>query len=260
VTGFSADWLSLREPADARARDIDLTDQLARRAPSRFIDLACGTGANLRYLAARVPGRQRWLLVDDDNALLEKVNAVGVAEVETRRLDLSNELHTLDFAPDVVVTGSALLDLVSDEWLVQLVKQCRASQCAALFVLSYDGRIELTPSDADDEWIRRLVNCHQIGDKGFGPALGPAAWQRACELFHQAGYQVHAARSDWNLLPAESQLQQELLEGWAGAAIELASGQADRCRDWLARRLEHVANETSQIRVGHQDLLALPPG
>jgi len=161
-------------------------------------------------------------------------------------------------APDVVVTASALLDLVSDRWLMQLVEQCRANRCIVLFALSYDGRIALTPSDPDDEWMRRLVNRHQLGDKGFGPALGPAAAQRAGELFRAAGYDVRTARSDWQLLPTEQLLQQSLLEGWAGAAKELAPNEADRCARWLTRRLAHVANESSRIVVGHEDLLAWP--
>ena len=77
MTGFSADWLSLREPADTRARDANLTTELARLArrhvPARFIDLACGTGANLRYLAPYVGGDPQWLLIDNDTALLAKV-------------------------------------------------------------------------------------------------------------------------------------------------------------------------------------------
>jgi hypothetical protein len=224
------------------------------------MDLACGTGANLRYLAPRVGGDQHWLLVDQDVALLEKIGAVAGCHLEMRHLDLTTGLHTLAFAPDVVVTASALLDLVSDRWLVRLVERCRASRCPALFALSYDGRITLTPSDPDDEWIRQLVNRHQLGDKGFGPALGPGASQRTGELFREAGYHVHTARSDWHLLPDERSLQQCLLEGWAGAAKAMASNEheADRCGRWLARRLEHVANATSRIIVGHEDVLALP--
>ncbi|MEJ0035926.1 MAG: class I SAM-dependent methyltransferase [Gammaproteobacteria bacterium] len=262
MTGFSPDWLALREPADTRARDASLTALLGRRAsrhsPARFIDLACGTGANLRYLAPRVEGEQQWLLVDTDAALLDRIGPVRDCRLETRRLDLSTGLRALDFATDVIVTASALLDLVSDRWLVQLIEQCRASQCAALFALSYDGHITLAPSDSDDEWIRQLVNRHQLGDKGFGPALGPGAWQRACELFREAGYQVRTAKSDWNLAPSERLLQQSLLEGWADAAMDLASNEADRCRQWLARRSAHVANETSRMTVGHEDVLALP--
>ena len=265
MTGFSAEWLALREPADMRARDAKLTAQLvqfAQRAhlesPARFIDLACGTGSNLRYLSPHVGADSQWLLVDSDAALLERVDSVPGHRIETRKLDLVTDLHTLDFAPDVVVTASALLDLVSDEWLTQLVECCRVNRCAALFALSYDGDITLTPSDPDDPWIRELVNRHQLGDKGFGPALGPGAWQRTFELFDEAGYDVHTARSDWNLLPAERLLQQSLLEGWAGAAMELASNEANRCQRWLARRLAHVANETSRITVGHRDVLAVP--
>jgi hypothetical protein len=260
--GFSADWLALREPADTRARDVGLTAQLAslppHRAPARFIDLACGTGANLRYLAPYVEGEQHWLLVDSDASLLAKVGLVPGCRIDTRQLDLVTHLHAVDFAPDVIVTASALLDLVSEGWLTELVERCRAHRCAALFALSYDGRITFTPTDTDDAWIRDLVNRHQLTDKGFGPALGPEAWRRACELFRDAGYDVHTAQSDWNLLPTERLLQQSLLEGWASAAMDLAPCESDRCRSWLARRLAHVTNETSRITAGHEDLLARP--
>ena len=260
VTGFSAEWLSLREPADSRARDVGLTARFVEIAHSRrrFVDLACGTGANFRYLGPRVGGD--WRLVDSDTTLLARVGAVDGCETQTQVLDLATGLPQLDLGPQVMVTASALLDLVSDRWLVQLVGLCSASRCAALFALSYDGRIALTPSDPDDEWIRQLVNRHQLGDKGFGAALGPGAWRRTAELFREAGYQVLTARSDWNLQADESLLQQSLLDGWAGAAMELASKDEDRCRDWLARRLAHVGSGASCISVGHEDLLALPRG
>ena len=58
-------WLQLREPADAAARSDGLTrtiaDALATGETVQVLDLATGTGSNLRYLAPRLPGRQRWL-------------------------------------------------------------------------------------------------------------------------------------------------------------------------------------------------------
>jgi cyclopropane fatty-acyl-phospholipid synthase-like methyltransferase len=55
-----APWLRLREPADADARSVALARAVARHAgahdPVRVLDLACGTGANLRYLAPHLPG------------------------------------------------------------------------------------------------------------------------------------------------------------------------------------------------------------
>jgi hypothetical protein len=178
--------------------------------------------------------------------------------VETQRIDLAVEWGALSFGRDVVVTASALLDLVSERWLADLVERCRAGRSIALFALTYDGRMTLTPTDLDDEWIRQLVNRHQLSDKGFGPALGPAAAHRLVELFRAAGYHVRTARSDWHLLPTEQPLQQSLLEGWAAAAAELAPDHADRCGHWLGRRRAHVASGTSRITVGHQDVLAWP--
>src|SRR4051794_18050956 len=65
--GFSAEWLALREASDARARSAALTTAVADRvAGSRVLDLAAGTGANVRYLEAFLPadrGRVQWLLV-----------------------------------------------------------------------------------------------------------------------------------------------------------------------------------------------------
>jgi hypothetical protein len=69
---------------------------------------------------------------------------------------------------------------------------------------------------------------------------------------------VQTAQSDWNLPPTERLLQQSLLEGWASAAMDIAPGESDRCRSWLARRWAHVTNETSRITVGHKDVLARP--
>ena len=82
MTGFSAAWLALREPFDAAARATawptlgPLVDAIRRQptshatAPLRVLDLACGSGANLRTLAPRLGGTQVWQLVDHDPALL----------------------------------------------------------------------------------------------------------------------------------------------------------------------------------------------
>lgn len=262
MTGFTADWLSLREPADAAARNATLTARLGAftraRVTSRFIDLGCGTGANLRYLAPRVGGRQEWMLLDRDESLLARVGEVPGCTVHARCVDLSSDLDSFVLDANVVVTASALLDLVSDRWLTHLISRCHEGQAAALFALSYDGRITCEPADADDEWIRDLVNLHQRGDKGFGPALGPKAAERACELLSSLGYDVHCARSDWHLRPRDAELQRALIEGWASAAAELASGESHRCLAWRERRLTHVTRGASRITVGHVDVLALP--
>jgi hypothetical protein len=78
------------------------------------------------------------------------------------------------------------------------------------------------------------------------------------DRFHDAGHEVLAARTDRHLLPEERVLQRMLLEGWAAASMELAPAESERCRQWLARRLAHVATGASRISVGHEDVLAHP--
>ena len=55
MSGFSAQWLDLREPVDHRSRNVELGHRLARHfegwRPITIVDLGCGTGSNLRATA-----------------------------------------------------------------------------------------------------------------------------------------------------------------------------------------------------------------
>src|SRR5262245_47482481 len=244
---FSAKWLALREPADRRARSARLTreiaDRVIDRSPVRVLDLACGTGSNLRYLARRLPPIQHWRVVDRDPALLARLRKPMswgiVASVHLHRCDLAN----LDAANDLferasLVTASALLDLVSARWLDALADRCRRVRAAALFALTYDGRIACTPGDPDDDVVRDFVNRHQRSDKGFGSALGPGAVEYAQRCFEDHGFAIARRRSDWILDAGDGELQRQLIEGWAGAAAETAPARASAIDAWRTRRLE----------------------
>ena len=271
MAGFSPDWLALREPADHAARSADLTratlDALPRDRPLRILDLAAGTGSNLRYLtsgpthgSAPTQGfvgadprvRPDCLLVDYDPLLLARVPEM--AGVETRCMDLSMLDDETIFEGRDLVTASALLDLVSEPWLRGLADCCAASGAAALFALSYDGRIVCTPEDPDDDLVVTLVNQHQRTDKGFGPAVGPDAADVAARCFADLGYRVQRAPSDWLLTPASAALQRQLIDGWAQAAAGMAPQQIRAIDAWRERRLAHVAAGWSAITVGHEDV------
>jgi hypothetical protein len=262
VSGFSAEWLALREPVDAasRSRPLAIAAATAAKAsgPVRALDLATGTGSNVRYLAGYLPPNQEWLLVDADEQLLQHlpVRLPGL-RFDAMRLDLA------DVNPAIVngrtlVTASALLDLVSNGWLQTLVALAAGAGATVLFALSYDGRLELSPEDPDDVLVRDLVNRHQRTDKGFGPALGPDATARGEEHLKGAGYRVLRDRSDWVLGDDRRTLQAELVDGWAAAAIEIEPARATTIRAWRDRRLAHVAAGRSGAIVGHQDLLGIP--
>jgi hypothetical protein len=262
--GFSAEWLQLREPCDTRSRSDELVHALSALLPSRplhAVDLGSGTGANIRYMAPRLGGVQRWVTVDDDAALIERQPVRLDGEtfhcvVTAMQLDLGVAQQSLPLAGAQLVTASALLDLVSAAWLQALASRCAAERAAVLFALNYDGRVECQPRESDDDWVIGLVNRHQLRDKGLGPALGPDATSFARDAFGAAGFQFRSRVSDWLIEPDEQTLQYELIAGWIDAAREIAPSDAARIERWGRRRHAHVAAGVSRMRVGHQDFIA----
>jgi hypothetical protein len=280
-------WLALREPADFAARSATLAEATARRLdaadPVRVVDLGTGTGSNLRYLIDRLSHHQEWLLVDRDQRLLNEVSdrmqtwaiARGYevsrehdglilgrkgrnCRIATRQMDLGVLASDEIFERRHLVTASALLDLVSVEWLRALANRCAEHRCAALFALSYNGESHAVPREPEDDEIRMLMNRHQRTDKGFAPAAGPDASAAAARAFEAVGYHVQRERTNWILGPELPDLQRQLIEGWAHAALEIAPERTGLIRDWLSRRLEHLRHGRSRIVVGHEDLAAWP--
>jgi hypothetical protein len=277
-------WLGLRESADAMARSDALTRTIAGAMPAGqqvcVLDLATGTGSNIRYLMDRLPSRQRWLAVDRDAALLaelrERMSSWGAAkgytvrtepglciirgaslecDIETRQMDLGTLDDRAIFAARHLVTASALLDLVSAQWLRALATQCRAAGASALVTLTYNGRSSCVPVEPEDDLVRDLMNQHQKRDKGLGgPAAGPDAVACAQRCFAEAGHRVQLEPSDWTLGPAVAALQRMLIDGWAHAATEMVRDRAATITRWRARRLAHVHAGRSRLVVGHDDL------
>jgi hypothetical protein len=267
MSGFSAQWLALREPYDLRARNAAVLDALAaafRDQPTiAVVDLACGAGASLRALGPRLPPRQSWQLVDNDLGLLART--VALAEpprlsVKAHAVDLARDLELALDGPLDLVTCSALLDLVSAQWLERLVVETAARRLPLYAALSYDGRATLVPAHAFDGEMLAAVNRHQRRDKGFGPALGPQAVAHAVARFKEVGYSVVQGRSDWTLGPHDGAIQDSILAGWATAARELGDVPLDRIATGFTHRSELAADGRARLEVGHIDLLATPMG
>jgi SAM-dependent methyltransferase len=265
MTGFSADWLALREPYDARARNPAVLNKVvasfAGNTAIRIVDLACGTGSTLRALAPRFPAGQNWRLVDNDLSLLARVSAMtrpaGVS-LTTVPLDLNRDLEAALDGPIDLVTTSALLDLVSEAWLDRLAVEVLARSLPIYAALSYDGRIEINPYNSFDAAIVTALNAHQRGDKGFGPALGPMAASTTIARFESLGYTVIHGNADWVVGPHDREFQMELFSGWASAARELGDLSLTDTVGWLTWRRDAVAAGYSSARVGHVDIFARP--
>ena len=197
MTSFAAAWLALREPYDLAARNATVLDAVADafldQTSISVADLACGTGATLRAVGPHLPPRQRWQLVDNNLSLLAQVPMRGPSPhvtLVTRPVDLARDLELALDGPLDLITTSALLDLVSAEWLDRLIVEAAARRLPVYAALSYDGRVRIEPAEAFDAQILSGFNLHQRTDKGFGPALGPDAAARSVERLEHFGFNV----------------------------------------------------------------------
>jgi hypothetical protein len=265
MSGFSAEWLTLRESYDIRARNPVVLgaaiSPLKSKGTVRLVDLACGTGSTLRSLSPQLSARQHWDLVDDDPRLLSAArgsNFAGDVDLNTVRLDLNGDFETVLNQPNDLITTSALLDLVSEAWLDRFARHATARALPVYAALTYDGRIELSPVDPTDAAIAAAVNAHQLSDKGFGPALGPSAAVAAISRFETLGYSIVQGNSDWVIGTADRDIQIELLNGWAAAASEMQSLPRREIDGWLTRRQRAVDRHASTMQVGHVDFFATP--
>lgn len=251
--GFDADWLTLREPADRAARDPGLLGQAALLAGSDpvVVDLGCGSGSTARAMAPLLPAQTSWRLVDNDKALLELAASAAGVQSSTHLVDITS-VDDLPLEEVSLVTASALLDLVTEQWLAEFVARLTVPFYAGL---TYNGEMSWGPSDPCDERITEAFNRHQRGDKGLGAALGPLAADATEAVFTAAGWSVNTAPSPWKLDAKHTALQRELVRGIAHAATEAS---AEGALEWAARR--DAAAETTTCSIGHIDLLALPPG
>lgn len=263
MSGFSAEWLALREPIDHRARSEEIlagvAGWFARDDTLNITDIGSGTGSTLRALRPILPQKISWHLVDHDDALLEVARTAAQGDaVDFSLTDLSNSLDALfTHSPDLITT-SAFLDLVSREWLEQMVAEITARKIPFYAALTYDGRAGCDPVLEAENEVLEAFNAHQKTDKGFGIALGPEAANTAILLFEQAGYQVNVDKSDWIGNAKHKAFQRMLLQDWHDAAIEIDPSSEKKFGDWYLERLNLIESTNASVFVGHKDIFAVP--
>ncbi|SDO16524.1 glycosyltransferase [Vreelandella arcis] len=279
---FSSPWLALREEVDRASRSSRLAtmagEWLSTRAtPYRLVDLGCGRGSNVHYLAPLLPGPQTWTLIDHDPNLLTEARARLMTLRDARGLPITTEtqaasitnLEQLALNGAHLMTASALLDLVSKSWIDTLVAHCAANRQGLLMALSVTGEWWFTDRqhrcvvDENDQWILELFRAHQQRDKGLGDALGGQAHATLVAAFEGQNYRVEEADTPWQLAAGDTDLETlmtSLVDGWAAAASEQTPAAAESIESWRAQRCQALASGELGIWVGHRDLLALPRG
>lgn len=265
---IASDWLALRRPADERAREASrpLLDALADHftpsraaAPVHVIDIGAGTGANLAWLAPRLRFRQTWTLLDHDPDLLGLIPQPGGGPVEhiDRVVAGIEDLPTLRRNADgrILVTCSAVLDLLGMPQLEGLCDYLVDRNIPALLSLSVVGDVELSPVHPSDALVNTAFNVHQ----GRDGLAGPLAVGQAAERLRAGGMQVQTAETPWALGSDDRDLMDRYLRDRAEAVVEQDPALASPVATWLADRLAEVRTGRLHLTVGHRDLLCLPP-
>ncbi len=275
MSGFSPDWLALREPVDHRSRDRALAGRLAAHFQDRpevaVVDLGCGTGSNIRATSLLLPERQSWTLVDYDTRLLDVartrlaawaddaraegdalVLAVGRRRLHVRflALDLQTDLDRALAGKPALVTASALFDLCSVAFIDRFAGAVSSTGAAFYTVLTYNGIQTWTPTHPVDVAMAAAFHTHQRIDKGFGAAAGPDAPTAMARAFTAAGMRVAEGDSPWVLGARDQNLIDDLASGFADAVAETNSVPSSDLASWRALR-------RSGAVVGHTDTLAI---
>jgi trans-aconitate methyltransferase len=268
---YNPSWLELREDADAAARATELLGPLRYHlagAPRLVVrDLGCGAGSMQRWLAARLPGPQHWIMEDRDADLLAvaATTSAGTAAdgtpvtVETLHGDIT-ALTAADLADASLVTASALLDLLTADEVNRLAAACVDAGCPALLTLSVVGRVDLDPADPLDADVSAAFNEHLRRRTGSRRPLGPDAVTAIVAAFERRGATVYVRPSPWRLGAIRADLIAEWLRGWVPAACAARPDLADAGAAYLRRRLDQAASGKLRVTVHHDDLLALPAG
>ena len=273
MSGFSLEWLNLREAADQRARNPHLREQALhwlglgsagaeqQIGDAIVVDLGAGSGSTLRALSA--PGSQNlvWRLVDNDGLLLDE--ALRRHGKHYRIEDYQSDLGVIGELPlggARLVTASALFDLMPAEFIDALAKRLalfRTRMANGLYAaLNYDGTTVWNPAHSYDGVVLAAFNEDQRRDKGAGLALGPDAGNYLAAALKQAGFSVQTAASPWRLGAADTLMVEALISGIADAVSGNAGIDAALLANWRKFRLAHATSGT--CTVGHLDVLALP--
>lgn len=276
LSSFSPEWLNLREQADGRARNRDVIEALSARFQLRddisVVDLGAGTGSTLRALAPLLPAKQRWLLIDQDEGLLEIAQTEicrwasrssrdgdvlraekdgATIDVRFRRANLADDpARTIGEGADLV-TASAFLDLTSIDFMRHVARAAAHGKTAVYAALTYNGVQRWTPHRPADNRMASAFHGHMMRDKGFGPAAGPTAASEFSDQLKTFGFSVIEGESPWVLERGDRMLIDELVRGHAFAVAETGVVDDKTITDW-------VNLQRSGAMIGHTDIFAVP--
>lgn len=255
------DWLDLRAPFDDAARQyarplLDKAAEALSVGPERplvVIDIGAGTGNSMRWfdhhLRERLPGRSlHRVLVDADEAALDiaaqrfgttvRTVAAPIASLPDIAATALAEASLEATQPsNLLITGSALLDVLTRDDMVAIAETLRRFSGIGLFLLSISGQWRLSPPHPNDEALDEAFGRHQSRQSRLGTQAAAALEEEAGRI----GAQVESSDSPWHLeAPRDAEFLTRFLTERVDAAIDADPSLATIGQAWLAQRLNGV--------------------
>ncbi len=256
--GFDQRWLACRAPYDAEARSTILEEKarnyLDNCSSSRVMDVGCGSGNNVLFLAEKWRNIDRWLGLDHDPALIAAAerqtdfHQIPFTGVVADLLDLDAVLK--QHKPSLVV-GNAVFDLFTPQMMEAVLAVLQANRIPMLTTLSYTG-MGWDPAIEQDSQMIEFYEQHMVRPRPSGRGMGPAAPQEIKEIVANLGGKLESDLSLWSI-PAEDQKMQAFLFHFMERSIpEVIESERDLedFRQWLPLRKQTPAT----LSVTHEDL------
>ena len=220
-----------------------------------IIDLGAGTGANQRWLAPRLPLRQRWIHLDHDPAISRSLLLPDDTMIIDESVEVLSQLLARPGVDQRLVTCSALLDVLTANQIYEVCGALIDNRTPGLFSLTVTGTLGVTPSGPHDQQLLDAFNDHQ---RRAGRA-GPDAVRVAVDTLLGGGFTVRTQETPWHLTASnEVAFVEQLLRERLEAAVAQDPSLTTTAATWLELRRTQLSDGILRIDLGHLDILALP--
>ena len=259
---FENSWLYQREKIDNLSKNLTLVDKINSELKGldniSILDLGTGTGSNFRFLSKKIMHKnQSWTLMDISSSSLKeaKKNITlnnKIKKVSLKHNDIIKNIKKTNFNKFDLVTGSAFLDIMPDNWFKDFHKLNHNTKII-YFSINYDGYFKFYPRHTLDNNMLKLFNKDQKSKKdGKVEAVGPDCGKIIMSHFSKT-HKTFLLNSNW--LDKSNKNFQLMFLNFCKNVIN--KNKEITLHEWLEFKKAKIIKKKSKLLVHNKDFLAI---
>jgi hypothetical protein len=273
-TNFQEEWLDIRYPFDAAARNpkvhVQFEDHFSGYDQLRLWDIGSGTGNNFRYWFTKLAMPQEWRFIELNEDLgrrsLEKVNGYIASTASNHfTVEWKNESFLeLSFGKGEnskphAILANAVFDLLTPSMFTAFAEYLIDHNIPLLSTINFEG-MEFMDGTYQDKYY---VNCyiqHMNRIQDYGRTLGSDCNAFAKSFYEKRGIKHIFGQSNWQIKETDSALLLATLNYMSEAVPEMLPNDQEKhhFKDWLADKRRQVHEKKVRLIVYHYDWLVCP--